>query len=250
MKAAYDKAIADGKTKEEAYKAAYDKAIANNKSKAEAYKLAKEIYWEGQYGDRKPTVEIPDAQGMTRDQWKDAYRESRGANNLIYQAEKATGMSSREVYNKAGIGNYDNLQVIAIYEHGGDVYMDVNPTARRNRSTSTQPIGISVKNSINIDVKLSSGGRRMYDTQFNMHAEVGAMLQTKHTGGVGTLTVLGKKVCTSCTTNVRLIAAYQNLSNLTVNEWRTGNIYSFNGADGEFFSKPKGGVTWGSGKIN
>lgn len=159
-------------------------------------------------------------------------------------------MFSREVYNKAGIGNYDYLQVIAIYEHGGDVYMDVNPTARRNHSTSTQPIGISVKNSKNIDVKLSSAGIRKVNTPINMHAEVGVMLQTTHTGGVGTLTVLGEKVCRSCTTNVRLIAAYQNLNNLTVNEWKTGNIYSFNGADGEFFSKPKGGVTWGSGKIN
>jgi len=232
-------------------KEAYDRALAEGKSKAEAYKLAKEAYWKGQYGDRNPTVDIPDAQGMTRDQWRDAYREERGANNLIYQAEKATGMSSRQVYNKAGIGNYDNLQVIAIYEHGGDVYMDVNPTARRNRSTSTQPIGISVKNADNIDVELSSGGgRRKHDTPFNMHAEVGAMLQSTHTGGVGTLTVLGKNVCPTCTTNVRLIAAYQNLDNLTVNEWRTGNIYSFNNADGEFFSKPKGGVTWGSGKIN
>jgi len=47
-------------------KEVYDQAIADGKSKAEAYKLAKEAYWKGQYGDRNPTVEIPDVQGMTR----------------------------------------------------------------------------------------------------------------------------------------------------------------------------------------
>ncbi len=58
-------------------KEAYDKALAEGKSKAEAYKLAKEAYWKGKYGDRNPTVDIPDAQGMTREQWKDAYRDAR-----------------------------------------------------------------------------------------------------------------------------------------------------------------------------
>ena len=63
-------------------KEVYDQAIADGKSKAEAYKLAKEAYWKGQYGDRNPTVEIPDVQGMTRDQWKDAYRDDRLKNRL------------------------------------------------------------------------------------------------------------------------------------------------------------------------
>ena len=63
-------------------KEAYDKALAEGKSKAEAYKLAKEAYWKGQYGDRNPTVDIPDVQGMNRDQWKNAYREVRLNNRL------------------------------------------------------------------------------------------------------------------------------------------------------------------------
>ena len=52
----------------------------------------------------------------------------------------------------------------------------------------------------------------------NIHAEVCTMLKSEFTGGVGTLTVLGEDVCSSCTTNVRLIAESQNLINLTVNE--------------------------------
>lgn len=128
--------------------------------------------------------------------------------------------------------------------------MDVNPTARSNRSTSTQPIDFSVQNPKGAYVNLSSAGYLNVNTPVNMHAEVGAMLKSESTGGVGTLTVLGEDVCSSCTTNVRLIAESQNLINLTVNECSSGYVYSFNGIDNEFFAKPQGGVTWNSGRIN
>ena len=82
-------------------KEVYDQAIADGKSKAEAYKLAKEAYWKGQYGDRNPTVEIPDIQGMTRDQWKDAYRDDR-LKNRLYSNDANSGFID--------YGRFDNLK--------------------------------------------------------------------------------------------------------------------------------------------
>ena len=58
-------------------------------SETDLYKLAKETYWKEQYGDRNPTVEIPDVSRMTRRQWKRAYRdarlESKSVTNLLRQ---------------------------------------------------------------------------------------------------------------------------------------------------------------------
>ena len=59
-------------------KEAFDKAIAEGKSKKEAYKAAKDAYFEQAYNQgRGANVDVPTDSTMTREQWKEAQRSAR-----------------------------------------------------------------------------------------------------------------------------------------------------------------------------
>lgn len=124
--------------------------------------------------------------------------------------------------------------MLAIYNHDGE-YMDVNPEARAVRPPAGVPIQFGVNDPKQNTRNLSSWGRGNPSTTRGVHPDTNTMLQSGSKGGVGILSVIGRNVCTSCQTNTRLIAASQDLSNLVVNEYTSGNVYLFNGYN-EYFS--------------
>ena len=83
VKDAYERAIRDGKTREEAYRAAFDEAINSNKSKVDAYQQAKEVYNSDVYNLNKPMPEVPDDGSMTNDEWEKADRQARAGENYV-----------------------------------------------------------------------------------------------------------------------------------------------------------------------
>ena len=92
VKDAYEQAIRDGKTKEQAYRAAFDAAVNSKKSKVEAYKQAKEVYNSDVYNLNKPIPEVPNDGSMTRAEWEKAYRQARIEESLKKGKAAGTGI--------------------------------------------------------------------------------------------------------------------------------------------------------------
>ncbi|MCM1184845.1 MAG: SMI1/KNR4 family protein [Roseburia sp.] len=96
-------------------KEAYLEARKNGMSKEDAYAYAKQVYEQNRAANSKPTVEVPDARGMTREQWRDAYRdarlESKPVNDLlrqIHDIEQKTGMRIPDVQMEVCIMVFEN----------------------------------------------------------------------------------------------------------------------------------------------
>ena len=236
-------------------------AIKKYKGDGMSYIDAKELAW-AEYVDRKladtsnltsKQIERLKKRQANRQKRLDPTRknnESKTVWGVIYQAEHLTKLDYDGIRKKAGIGNVGELQVIAVYEHNGKTYMDVNPLARADRS---QPKGklieFSVKDPKGQDALLKRSKFYATNTTREVHPDTSTMLKSESTGGEGKLSVIGIKVCPPCQTNVRLVAASQKLNSLVVNEYATGKIYRFNGYN-EFFPASYGGVSWDNGVID
>ncbi len=183
---------------------------------------------------------------LTNEQLKELKRYERLKDNLMYQAEVATGLNSAEIYNQAHIGDVSELKVLSIYEQGGTTYMDVNPEARDSKYKTGDPITISALDSNGNAVK---GLTAINNTLGGNHAEIGAMAQAQQAGkhgGDATLTVLGQEICPYCgkTGDIKKMGLELGLSSLTVNETVTGTVRNFNAATGDFYNVSQGGKPW------
>ena len=173
-----------------------------------------------------------DLSSMTRDQYEAARRAARGGDNLIYQAEQLTGMSSSRVYNAAHIADVDSLQVLAVFELNGNLYLDVNPKARDTQYKTNDIINLGPTSSGEIPT-LSPGGFLRMNNISGAHGEVGAMTQAYTDGmrgGNGNLTVFGREVCGTCRNkNIPTMMSALELDSLYVDERLTGSNFTIRG---------------------
>ena len=220
-------------------------------------KDAKELAW-AEYYDRK----LADTSNLTPEQIKrfqkiQANRQKRlepgkkengSVWGIIYQAEHLTGYDYDMIINEANIGNVGKLKVLAVYENNGDKTLDVNPSARRDRSPEGVEIGLEVLGPKQNKVTLSEGGYMQTHTTRGVHPDTNTILQSDSVGGVGVLSIIGENVCPACQVNTRLAASSKGLSDLIVEEYASGKIYWFEEGK-EFFAETQGGVTWNSGVV-
>lgn len=112
-------------------------------------------------------------------------------------------------------------RVTALFEHSGQVYEDVNPTARNPRTSSPIP-GPSGE---------SRGLSAVNNNTSRAHAEVGAMEQSRRAGnrgGRGVLMIQGEPMCRYCQSDVKKMARALNLDSLEVHHLDTGEVAVFN----------------------
>ena len=124
VKDAYEQAIRDGKTKEQAYRAAFDAAVNSNKSKVEAYKQAKEVYNSDVYNLNKPIPDVPEDGSMTRAEWERTYSQLRAASNYpgkLTSLGKDTWISDGGlIYGKDPTKKFDNY-VQHVLDHTNEI---------------------------------------------------------------------------------------------------------------------------------
>ncbi|HEX7314764.1 MAG TPA: PA14 domain-containing protein [Pyrinomonadaceae bacterium] len=136
---------------------------------------------------------------------------------------------SRQVGPPGGI--VGTPEVFAEFELAGQVFNDVNATARKVRKSGPLP-GLSGSS----------------DDQLVMHAEIGAMHQAYEAGlrgGHGILRVSGSRnVCKYCKGDIKSFASdYLNLETLTVFD-TDGIVYTFEAKTGDFRIYQDGGKGW------
>jgi len=120
--------------------------------------------------------------------------------------------------------------VEVLFEHQGQVFYDVNPTARPGA-------GISALSRI-------PGG-------FGNHPDAGAMymsLQQGNSGGIGRLYVEGQPICPLCLGDVKLMGRTLDLEGLHVEEAATGRKFFFNRQGLQ--TNANGGMTWTDAEIH
>jgi len=168
---------------------------------------------------------------LTSEQRKELKRYERLKDNLMYQAEAATGYSSAKIYNEAHIGDVSKLKVVAVYEQNGNKYMDVNPKARDSNYKTGEKI--TFNNNETASSPFSPGGFLHMDTTSGAHAEISAMQQAYahgESGGSGSLTVLGAKVCNTCRyCNIPKATTALDLGSVTVHESKTNKNFTIPG---------------------
>ena len=186
-----------------------EKAAALDRAKKEAYAAAKKVY-QNNHAINNPEPPLPEVtdRSMTQEQWKRAYRGER----IIERASADTGMSRNEIIKAANIGDVGNIDALAVYEHDGRRYVDVNPRARNlpypRDKTVVDIVAIAPDGT---PIPLTPGGQYA-NTVGSLHAETGAMYQAykdplNQKGGTGTLKVWGEHCCPSCrNTNIRTMA--------------------------------------------
>ena len=124
----------------------------------------------------------------------------------------------------------DTPTVEAWFEHQGETFYDVNPTARNPVYRTNEPTGI---------------GGSINDNTKTMHAEVGAMYQsyvTGNQGGTGVLVIERLEACRNCRGAVKKMAIQLNLDVLEVFD-KKGH-YIFRKETGDFRPVDKGGKRW------
>jgi RHS repeat-associated protein len=123
----------------------------------------------------------------------------------------------------------DAAKTEALFEHNGQVFHDVNPTARpAGSATQGRPPGGLIEPA---------------------HAEVGAMWQSElagNRGGVGRLYIEGQAMCGWCKGDVKTRARQMKLDELHVEEAATGKNYFF---DREGLLKGSAGRSWKDAEV-
>lgn len=117
--------------------------------------------------------------------------------------------------------------VTASFEHQGNTFEGVNPTAREQRTPGATIPGLRGPNTSRAD----------------MHAEIDAMLQAHDAGqrgGHGRLTISGMDACSRCRGDIKTMARALNLDSLTVDN--NGRIITFNRE--ELRTMREGGKGW------
>jgi hypothetical protein len=137
---------------------------------------------------------------------------------------------------KANGVNEQNLQVEAVFEHNGQVFYDVNQTARNVANATDQPLPI-------YNEKRVLAGKPN-NTTSDAHAEIGALGKSHaagNRGGSAVLTIHGKDACSFCRSDIKKMAQQLELQRLEVRQ--PSSTVIFNSPD-DFLSTKKGGLKW------
>ena len=132
--------------------------------------------------------------------------------------------------------NETNLQVEATFEHNGNLYYDVNQTARNPLLATDDMLPIYSES------KALAGLPNQ--TFASAHAEVGAMGRSFTEGNVGgdaILNIYGKDACTFCVSDVKKMALQLKLDSLTINQ-SSGTVKFVTPQD--FAPVKRGGLKW------
>lgn len=226
-----------GNTVAPCLKNAFDKYRLEGKDLQTAYDLAKKDYEAAkQRGETIPAPEKPkrpDAfdgnRQITREQWQ-----------ILYQAQRATGIQATDLYTMADIGDIREFKVLAVYEQNNRVYVDVNPRARSgygtgDPSTIPAPQGQKGLTAVNRVIERA-------------HAEIGATNQARtdqgRRGGTGQLSVFGEPICNFCRIDTKKMGMLLNLDHLDVTQYATNESWEFDASTGDFFNTRQGGKKW------
>ncbi|MEJ2046063.1 MAG: hypothetical protein P8X74_22925, partial [Reinekea sp.] len=183
---------------------------------------------------RKKQVEETKEDGKIAEQEYDAGSEEvLGSEVVSNNPNSVEGLA--ELRNANGV-NEQNLQVEAVLEHNGQVFYDVNQTARNVASSTDQPLPI-------YNEKRALAGKPN-NTTSDTHAEIGTLGQSHaagNRGGDAVLTIHGKDACSFCQSDLKKMATQLELQRLEVRQ--PSNTVIFNGPD-DFKPTKKGGLRW------